>query len=280
MDSTRRSPGAAPDAADTPLVHPVARSLTLVERAVRHDRAAVIVLLVLAPLVSWLWIVVMARDMYGPMTGASAWMMTTRWDMPHLLLLWAMWSVMMTAMMLPSAAPLILVYGAAARRSPQQEARRHTYALAAGYLATWTAFSLAATALQRALAAMLLVTPMMETGSPRFAASLLIAAGVYQCTPLKHACLRACQSPLGFLMARWRDGWPGAFRMGLAHGAYCVGCCWALMLLLFAGGVMNVVVVAGLAAWVAVEKLAPFSGRAAQISGAVMIASGVWILLR
>jgi predicted metal-binding membrane protein len=239
-----------------------------------------LVLLVLTPVLSWVWIVIMARDMYGPMTGASAWMMTTDWDAPHLLLLWAMWSVMMTAMMLPSAAPLILLYGAAARRSPQRTARRHTYALAAGYLAAWTAFSLAATALQRALASLLLVSPMMEAGTPRVSATLLVVAGVYQWTPLKHACLRTCQSPLGFLMARWRDGPSGAFRLGLEHGSYCIGCCWALMLLLFAGGVMNVVVIAGLTAWVAFEKLAPFSRRGAQFSGAVMIAVGAWILMR
>jgi predicted metal-binding membrane protein len=95
---------------------------------------------------------------------------------------------------------------------------------------------------------------MMEAGSSRVAATLLVVAGLYQWTPLKHACLRTCQSPLGFLMARWRDGWSGAFRVGLEHGAYCIGCCWALMLLLFAGGVMNVVVIAALTAWVAVEK--------------------------
>jgi predicted metal-binding membrane protein len=239
-----------------------------------------VVLLVLTPVTSWIWIVMMARDMYGPMTGASAWMMTTHWDPPHLLLLWAMWSVMMTAMMLPSAAPLILLYGAAARRSRHRTARQHTYALAAGYLAAWTVFSLAATALQRALASLLLVSPMMEAGSSRVSAALLVVAGVYQWTPLKHACLRTCQSPLGFLMARWRDGWSGAFRVGLEHGSYCIGCCWALMLLLFAGGVMNVVVIAGLTAWVAVEKLAPFSRRGAQFSGAVMIAVGSWILMR
>jgi predicted metal-binding membrane protein len=220
----------------------------------------------------------MARDMYGPMTGASAWMMTMHWDWRHLLLLWAMWSVMMTAMMLPSASPLILLYGAAVRRSHPRTARRDTYALAAGYLAAWTAFSLAATALQRALASLLLVTPMMEAGSDRVTATLLVAAGVYQWTPLKHACLRACQSPLGFLMARWRSGWSGAFRMGLDHGSYCIGCCWALMLLLFAGGVMNLVVIAGLTAWVAVEKLVPFTRRSAQVSGAVMIAAAMWIL--
>jgi predicted metal-binding membrane protein len=229
---------------------------------------------------SWIWIVVMARDMYGPMTGASAWMMTTRWDASHLLLLWVMWSVMMTAMMLPSAAPLILLYGAAVRRSVQRTARWHTYALAAGYLAAWTAFSFVATGLQRALASLLLLTPMMEAGSSRVTATLLVVAGVYQWTPLKHACLRTCQSPVGFLMGRWRDGWSGAFRLGLEHGSHCIGCCWALMLLLFAGGVMNVVVIAALTAWVAFEKLAPFGRRGAQVSGAVMIAVGSWLLMR
>jgi len=261
------------------VVLPAERPLTLVEHALRHDRAVLAVLL-LTPALSWTWIVVMARDMYGPMTGASAWMMTPHWDARHLLLLWAMWSVMMTAMMLPTAAPLILLYGSAARRAPERTARRHTYALAAGYLAVWTTFSLAATALQRALASLLLISPMMEAGSSRVSAALLIVAGMYQWTPLKHACLRKCQTPLGFLMARWRDGSSGAFRLGFEHGSYCVGCCWALMLLLFAGGVMNVVVIATLTAWVAFEKLAPFGRRGAQFSGAVMVVVGLWILIR
>ena len=184
-----------------------------------------------APAVSWMWIIVMARDMYGPMTGASAWMMTLNWDLRHLLLLWAMWAVMMTGMMLPSASPLVPLYGAGARRSAEGTAGRRIYALAAGYLVVWTLFSLGATALQRALAALLLVSPMMEVTSSRMSAALLLIAGAYQLTPLKHACLRTCQSPLGFLMSRWRSGSSGAFRMGLEHGAYCVGCCWALMLL-------------------------------------------------
>ena len=280
MDSMRRSPGATPSATHASPDPRAERPLTLLEHALRHDRATLLAILVLTPLLSWTWIVMMARDMYGPMTGASAWMMTAHWDAPHLLLLWAMWSVMMTAMMLPSASPLILLYGAAARRSGRPAARRHTYALAAGYLAAWTLFSLAATALQRALASRLFVSPMMEAGSSRVSAALLIVAGVYQWTPLKHACLRRCQSPLGFLMAHWRDGTSGAFRVGLAHGGYCTGCCWALMLLLFAGGVMNLVVIAALAAWVAFEKLAPFSRRGAQFSGAIMIVVGSWMLMR
>jgi predicted metal-binding membrane protein len=239
-----------------------------------------VVLLVLLPLVSWIWIVVMARDMYGPMTGASAWMMTARWDAPHLLLLWTMWAVMMTGMMLPSASPLLLLYGVVARRSAEPTAARQCYALAAGYLTVWTVFSLGATALQRVLAAILLVSPMMEITRPAVGATLLLIAGVYQLTPIKHACLRTCQSPLVFLMSRWRGGLSGAFVMGLEHGAYCVGCCWALMLLLFAGGVMNLTVIAALTAFVAFEKLAPLGMHAARISGVVLILAGFWILVR
>ncbi|MFN2445943.1 MAG: DUF2182 domain-containing protein [Vicinamibacterales bacterium] len=256
------------------------RPPTLLESALRCARAPAVVLLVLLPAVSWIWIVVMARDMYGPMTGASAWMMTRSWDAPHLFLLWAMWTVMMTAMMLPSASPLVLLYGVAARRSAEPAAGRQIYALAAGYLIVWTVFSLGATALQRALAAHLVVSPMMEATSSRISATLLLMAGVYQVTPIKHACLRTCRSPLGFLMSRWRSGSFGAFRMGLEHGAYCVGCCWALMLLLFAGGVMNLTVIAALTAFVAFEKLVPLGLRGARVSGALLMAAGFWTLVR
>ena len=121
---------------------------------------------------------------------------------------------------------------------------------------------------------------MMEVTSSRVGATLLLLAGVYQLTPIKHACLRTCQSPLGFLMSRWRTGWPGAFVMGLEHGAYCVGCCWALMLLLFAGGVMNLTVIAALTAFVAFEKLAPLGLHGARISGVLLMAAGLWMLVR
>ena len=255
-------------------------SPTLLESTLRHDRASTLLLLVLLPLVSWMWIVVMARDMYGPMTGASAWMMTPRWDLPHMLLLWAMWAVMMTGMMLPSASPTVLLYGAAVRRSARGSAATRVYALAIGYLVVWTAFSLGATALQRMLGEFLLLSPMMEVTSPRVGATLLLIAGVYQLTPIKLACLRACQSPLGFLMSRWRAGVSGAFRMGLVHGAYCVGCCWALMLLLFVGGVMNLAVIAALTAFVAFEKLTPLGVNGARVSGWTLLAAGLLMLVR
>lgn len=256
------------------------RPRTILESALRHDRTSVAVLLVLLPLVAWMWIIAMARDMYGSMEGASAWMMTARWDITHLLLLWAMWAVMMTGMMLPSASPMLLSYGFIARRSAPGSAAHRIYALAAGYLIVWAAFSLGATALQRMLAALLLVSPVMEMTNPVAGAALLLIAGVYQLAPFKQTCLRTCQSPLGFLMSRWRSGLSGAFGIGLEHGLYCVGCCWALMLLLFAGGVMNLAVIAALTALVAFEKLAPFGAYGARVSGVLLIATGLWTVVR
>lgn len=250
---------------------------TRLEAALR-DRGTLTIILVAIPLAAWTWIAVMARDMYGSMQGASAWMMSTEWDWPRVVLLWAMWAVMMTAMMLPTAAPLVLLYASVMRRSADvQTPARRVYALAAGYTFVWTLFSVAATALQRGLAKSLFLTPMMELATPIAGAAVLAIAGVYQLTPLKRACLRACRSPLGFMMQRWRDGAAAAFRLGVAHGIYCLGCCWALMLVLFAGGVMNLVVILALTAWVLVEKFAPFGERTATASGVLLLAISLWM---
>jgi predicted metal-binding membrane protein len=254
---------------------------TFVEATLRSDRTPAIVLLVVLPLVCSIWIVVMARDMYGAMSGASAWMMTATWDSRHLTLLCVMWAVMMAAMMLPSASPLLLLYGSAARRSSSpRTAARNTYALAAGYLATWMLFSVGATGLQRLLGTLRLLSSMMELTSPRVGAALLLIAGIYQLTPLKQACLGTCQSPFAFLMSHWRSGALGAFRMGFEHGARCVGCCWALMLLLFVGGVMNLMVIASLTAFVAFEKLGRFGPQSARLSGVLLMAASLWSLSR
>src|SRR6185503_8664081 len=158
---------------------PQTRTPTLLESALRYERTPVVVLLVLLPMVSWVWIAVMARDMHGPMTGASAWMMTAVWDARHLALLWAMWAVMMGGMMLPSASPMLLLYGSTARRSAatRSTASRQIYAFAAGYLVVWAVFSLGATALQRLLAALLFISSMMEATSPIVGATLLLIAG-------------------------------------------------------------------------------------------------------
>ncbi len=247
----------------------------------RRQRGTLAFLLIGLPLVSWIWIVTMARDMYGPMTGSAAWMMTATWDAPHLLLLWAMWAAMMVAMMLPSAAPIVLLYARAARqRSDAGWASGHIYGLVGGYVLAWALFSVGATSLQRVLATSQLLTPMMEPATGHAAAAVFLLAGLYQLTPFKQACLRSCRTPIGFLASRWRSGITGALRMGAEHGTYCLGCCWALMLILFAGGVMNLAVVVALTAWVAVEKLAPFGEQSARISGALLLMVAGWMFVR
>jgi predicted metal-binding membrane protein len=254
---------------------------TRIETALADLRPALILILIVFPLGCWLWVAAMARDMYGPMTGASAWMMTVTWDTPRLLLLWAMWAAMMAGMMLPSATPMLLLYARTMRnRATEPHPARQIYAMAAGYLVVWIGFSLAATALQRALAELSLLNMMMETATPAAAAVLLLLAGLYQLTPLKRACLQACRSPFRLLTAGWREGAAGAFRMGISHGNYCLGCCWALMLLLFAGGVMNLTVILALTVWVAVEKLAPFGEQSARVSGGLLMAAAAWVLFR
>jgi predicted metal-binding membrane protein len=196
-------------------------------------------------------------------------------------LTFAMWAVMMAGMMLPSASPMLLLYSATARRGSQPgSAVVRVTAMAIGYLLVWVLFSAGATLLQGIASRLLLVTPMMETATPLAAGILLIAAGAYQFTPLKMACLRACRSPLSFVMQRWRSGTLGAFRMGVDHGRYCLGCCWALMLLLFAGGVMNLWVIAALTVFVLVEKLAPFGVHSGRLAGVALIGLGFWMFVR
>jgi predicted metal-binding membrane protein len=204
--------------------------------------------------------------MYGPMTGASAWMMTPHWDLRHLVLLWVMWAVMMTGMMLPSATPMIVLVGG-----------RRGYLVALGYVFVWTVFSFGATAVQWLLMRLMILTPMMVVSGPFASAALLAIAGVYQLTPLKHACLTTCQSPMSFLARRWRSGTLGAFRMGVDDGVYCVGCCWALMVLLFAGGVMNLVVIAALTVFVAFEKLVPLGVWGPRVTGAALLIAAAWV---
>jgi predicted metal-binding membrane protein len=252
---------------------------TLLETALRHDRRIVIAGVVLVCAVSWGWILAMSADMYGPMTGASAWAMSAGRDPAHMALLFAMWTVMMVAMMLPGATPMLMLYMGVVRRSEPSLAVRRTWLLAAGYLATWAAFSAAAAIGQRALANASVVSPMMALTDPRLGAALLLGVGVYQFTPLKRNCLQACRSPISLLTRYWRAGAAGAFRMGLRHGLDCLGCCWALMLLLFAGGVMNAYVIGALTVFVVIEKIAPFGPWASRAGGLFLGAVGTWLLL-
>jgi predicted metal-binding membrane protein len=190
-----------------------------------------------------------------------------------------MWWAMMTGMMLPSAAPMTLTFATVNRR------RRElgtpwvpTTVFVAGYLLAWGAFSLAATAAQLGLEHAALMAPMMGLASPLVGGLVFVAAGLYQLTPLKHACLRRCRSPLAFVLERWRDGTAGALRMGIEHGAWCLGCCALLMTLLFVGGVMNLWWAAAIAAWVFVEKIFPRGEALARGAGVAAIAYGVWMI--
>ena len=165
------------------------------------------------------------------------------WSAMHFGMMFAMWAVMMVGMMLPSATPTTLVYAAVARKAERDgQSVASTSVFVAGYLTMWTLFSLGATLAQWALEAAALLSPMMVSTSPLLGGALLVVAGLYQFTPLKEACLEHCRSPAHFIAESWRPGTGGAFRMGIEHGAFCLGCCWVLMLLLFVGGVMNLLV--------------------------------------
>src|SRR5262249_53712603 len=157
-----------------------------------------------------------------------------------------------------------------------ERVQAHVHAFAAGYLMIWTAFSLAATVLQRLLAQTLLLTPMMEIHVRWFASALLIVAGSYQLTPFKRTCLESCRSPAAFIAQHWRRGVKGGFQIGAAHGLYCLGCSWALMLLLFVGGVMNLWWIAALTIFVLLEKFAPFGAQGGKLSGWLIIAFGLF----
>ncbi len=236
--------------------------------------------LVALPLLCAAWIVPMAHDMYGSMSGPSAWMMTRVWDARHVGLLAAMWVVMMIGMMLPSVAPLLLIYAGVMRSSSEgPRAALRVYPLAAGYLTVWVIFSLLMTALQRVLGSMF-ITPMMTLQSSGAAAGLLVVAAIYQLTPIKQVCLNSCRSPISFVLSRMRPGAIGAFRLGVEHGLYCVGCCWALMLLLFAGGIMNLWTIGVLMLVVLVEKLEPFGWRTRQLNAAALMAAAAWVMIR
>ena len=187
-----------------------------------------------------------------------------------------MWVVMMVAMMTPAAAPMILVFAALhRRRAAEGQASVPTAIFVLGYLVVWTAFSVVLAVLQSVLHAAALLSPAMATRSPLVAGGLLMAAGIFQWTPLKRACLAACRSPLSFIMNGWREGRGAALVMGLRHGLYCLGCCWALMALLFVAGVMNLLWVATIAIAVLIEKAVPRGDLVGRIAGAGLVLAGV-----
>jgi len=187
-----------------------------------------------------------------------------------------MWAAMMVAMMLPSAAPVTLLIASLNRKRAAAGGAvlASTALFVFGYLAVWLAFAAAATTLQWAIDEAGLLSETMAFGNIVLAGSVLVAAGVYQWTPLKEACLRHCRSPLDFILFHWRDGAVGAVVSGVGHGFFCLGCCWMLMALLFVGGIMNLTWIAGIALLVLIEKTLPWGRRVSQVTGAVLVAWG------
>ena len=250
-----------------------------VERILRNDRILVISGLLVVIVLSWVYLFAGAGtmqemgDMLMPMSSGP-------WTVKHAMVMLVMWAVMMAAMMLPSATPMILLYATIARnRHAKGQPAVESGIFMLGYGAIWIAFSLGAVALQFALERAAMLSPMMEATSITLAGGLLIAAGIYQWTPLKQACLLRCRSPLDFVLTHWRNGARGAFVMGVWHGTYCVGCCWMLMLLLFVGGVMNLGWIAGIAIFVLVEKLVPAGHWIGRGAGVLLIGWGAATLL-
>jgi len=237
-------------------------------------------------LVAWLYLLqaktampdmdMSGMDMPGmDMPGLHEWGVTT------VLLLFVMWAVMMVAMMVPSAAPMILAFLTVnQRRRATARPLVPVGIFLLGYLAVWTAYSAVASLAQWRLHEAALLSSTMTASSPVLSGGLLIAAGVFQWTPLKRACLKGCRSPLSFLMSEWRDGTAGAFVMGLRHGAYCVGCCWALMALLFVAGVMNLLWVAVIAFFVMAEKILARGELLGHVAGIVLVIAGIALLAR
>ncbi len=245
-----------------------------------QDRRAVLIALSVISALSWGYTVYLSRNMdcaamcqlhfkHRLWTPAEFWMM------------FVMWVVMMVAMMVPSAVPMILAFAAINRkRREQNRSFVPTGFFLLGYLIVWAVFSALATVLQGWLHSVSLLSSEMVLVNPALNGSLLIAAGLFQWTPFKNACLVHCRSPFDFIMTSWREGPVGALAMGLQHGTFCLGCCSLLMLLLFVGGVMNIFWIALLTLFVLLEKIAPAGQRVSRIGGIALILWGIFLLVR
>ena len=256
----------------------MAASEPILPLILRRDRLPAVVGLVGVTVLAWLYLAWVAHAVAG--MAQMVMPMIEPWSAADWLAMFLMWAVMMVGMMLPSAAPMILLYD---RVRERQEARGASLAatgvFALGYLVAWTLFSLGATTAQWALEQAALLSPTMVSASPWLGGGLLIAAALYQWTPLKHACLVHCRSPITFLAHHWRPGSSRALRMGLHHGLYCVGCCWVLMALLFVGGVMNLLWIALLALFVLLEKVLPQGELFSRLSALLLAGAGALVIL-
>jgi len=272
MASTLRFPGAAPS--PTPVAAPS-----------RRGRALIASCIALVTALAWAYLVHLNRQMGSSieadtMLSQMGMVMKQPWGARDVVFTFAMWAVMMVGMMTPAALPVLLLFAGAHAQRADRGMAPALLVFGLGYLAVWVGFSACATVGQWALHQGALLSSTMAMSGGRAAGAILIAAGTYQLTPLKIGCLTRCQSPLGFLMTNWRDGSSGAFLMGLRHGAFCLGCCWALMGVLFVVGVMNLVWVGVLTVFVLIEKIGPTGPRLARLGGAILIACGVVLVSR
>jgi predicted metal-binding membrane protein len=255
-------------------------SAAIAALSTRH-RLLIVTCIVLITLLAWVYLVhldhQMAADMeHEEMMAAMGMTMDMSWKSADVFFTFAMWVVMMVGMMAPSASPMVLLFASSRANRSDRGVSADTLAFGLGYVAIWAAFSAGATLAQWGLhQATMLSSATMALSSGRLSGAILITAGLYQLTSWKGKCLIHCRSPLGFLMTHWRDGITGAFRMGMHHGAYCLGCCWALMCVLFVVGVMNLLWVAALTAFVLVEKLGPAGAVVARIAGVGLVVGGI-----
>lgn len=244
----------------------------------RRERWIIAGALGVIALAAWIWMIREARDL--SVTGVCECLgMPMGSGAGALLPLFLMWAGMMVAMMLPSATPMILTFAAVSRNRRRQERPYVPVTVfVAGYVAIWTTFSVVAALAQWLLHREALLSPAMASTNAWLGGLLLLAAGVFQFTPLKHACLTQCRAPFEFIMTRWREGAGGAFRMGVEHGLFCAGCCWALMGLLFVAGVMNILWIAALSLIVGLEKLLPRGLWLSSATGVILTAWGAWLI--
>jgi predicted metal-binding membrane protein len=244
----------------------------------RAARGLVVAALAALTVLAWHWLLPMhmaplSLTTVGPPVLYPAWTAQTAW------LMFAMWSVMMAGMMIPTAVPMGLAVERMARNRRDGPPLLAAMLFVLAYVVIWTGFSASATAGQWAVERLGLMSDMMASASAWLSGLVLIGAGLFQFSPLKHACLARCRSPIGFLLTEWRPGPRGVFFTGLRHGVYCLGCCWALMALLFVFGTMNLVAAAGLAGLVLAEKALPAGPLIARSAGAVFAAWGFWMLV-
>jgi predicted metal-binding membrane protein len=240
----------------------------------RRQRLAILCGLLGVTALAWAELIRMTVRMEGAMQAGIECALHP-WSAADAAFTFLMWAVMMVGMMVPSAVPMSLLFAQVSRRAAAEGATlAPTFVFALGYVSIWTLFSVGATAAQWGLERAALLSPMLVSTSPLFGGALLVATGLYQWSPTKDACLEHCRAPAGFLAAHRRPGSLGAFRMGLVHGSYCLGCCWLLMGLLFFGGVMNLLWVAGLTLFVLLEKVVPRGAWLGRLAGCGLILAG------